>query len=226
MTTAAAVQQALASEDLGERLSGVNQLRQLPPDVAFALIQPAIVDANPRVRYAAVSQLSTLGTCDLAQAQALLRDRLYHDPEVDVKAAAADAIGALKLTEAFSDLATVYTNTAEWLLQFSIVAALGELGNPAATPLLLSALETDQELLKLAAIGSLGELGDASILPILAAYLDYPDWQVRQRLAIALGQIGGAEARTLLQQLTQDTCKTVAETAVTLLTFSTESFAL
>jgi HEAT repeat protein len=215
MTTAAAVQQALASEDLGERLSGINQLRQLPRDVAFSLIQPAIMDANPRVRYAAVSQLSTLGTCDLTQAQALLCDRLYHDPEVDVKAA--DAIGALKLTEAFSDLATVYANTAEWLLQFSIVAALGELGNPDAMPLLLSALETDQELLKLAAIGSLGELGDTSIVPILADYLNYPDWQVRQRLAIALGQIGGEPARSLLQQLTQDTSTTVAETAATLL---------
>lgn len=217
MTTAAAVQAALASEDLGDRLSGVNQLRQLPPDVAFELIQPAIQDPNPRVRYAAVSQLSSLGHCDLEKAQALLCDRLYNDSEVDVKAAAADAIGALKLTQAFADLASVYSETSEWLLQFSIVAALGELGNPAATPLLLAALETEQELLKLAAIGSLGELGDAAILPVLASYIDYPDWQVRHRLAIALEQIGGEQALALIQQLTQDTSSTVAETAKTLL---------
>ncbi|MDS3860771.1 HEAT repeat domain-containing protein [Thermosynechococcaceae cyanobacterium BACA0444] len=217
MTTAAAVQAALASQDLGDRLSGINQLRQLPPDVAFELIQPVIHDPNPRVRYAAVSQLSSLGNCNLDKAQALLCDRLHNDGEVDVKAAAADAIGALKLSEAFADLASVYSNTSEWLLQFSIVAALGELGNPAATPLLLAALDTDQELLKLAAIGSLGELGDRAILPVLASYIDYPDWQVRHRLAIALGQIGGAQADSLLHQLSQDSSSTVAETATTLL---------
>lgn len=217
MTTAESVQQALASEDLGDRLSGVNQLRQLPRDIAFQLIQPAIHDSNPRVRYAAVSQLSSLGTSNLAQAKTLLCERLHEDSEVDVKAAAADAIGALKLTEAFPDLANVYENTSEWLLQFSIVAALGELGNPDATPLLLAALGTDQELLKLAAIGSLGELGDAAIVPVLAEYVTYPDWQVRHRLAIALGQIGGEPAQALLKQLSQDSSSTVAETATTFL---------
>ncbi len=217
MTTAESVQQALSSEDLGDRLSGVNQLRQLPPEIAFQLIQPAILDANPRVRYAAVSQLSSLGTCNLPQARQLLCERLHEDSEVDVKAAAADAIGALKLSDAFPDLAQVYTETTEWLLQFSIVAALGELGNPAAIPLLFAALETDQELLKLAAIGSLGELGDAETIPVLAPYVTFPDWQVRHRLAIALGQIGGDQAQALLKQLSQDSSSTVAETAATFL---------
>ncbi len=217
MTTAELVKQALASDDLGDRLTGINQLRQLPPEIAFELIQPAIQDANPRVRYAAVSQLSSLGACNPPQAKSLLTERLYNDGEVDVKAAAADAIGALQLVDAFVDLADVYANTSEWLLQFSIVAALGELGNPAAIPLLLAALDTDQELLKLAAIGSLGELGDANTLPALAPYVDYPDWQVRHRLAIALGQIGGTEAQALLQQLSQDSSSTVAETATSFL---------
>jgi len=47
-----------------------------------------------------------------------------------VKAAAADAIGGLKLTAAYDDLVAVYQQSCDWLIQFSIVAALGELGEP------------------------------------------------------------------------------------------------
>ncbi|HEY9828551.1 MAG TPA: HEAT repeat domain-containing protein, partial [Stenomitos sp.] len=98
------VAQALQSADLGDRLAAVNNLRTLPTEPAFQLLKQAIQDANPRVRYAAVSQMSTLGQQDLAESLEILRDRLYQDSELDVKAAAADAIGALHLTEAYPDL--------------------------------------------------------------------------------------------------------------------------
>jgi HEAT repeat protein len=90
--TPESVQQLLSSEDLGDRLRGVNQLRQLEPETAFALIQSAVADRDTRVRYAAVSQLSTLGEQDRTRALQLLRECLLQDPEADVKAAAADAI--------------------------------------------------------------------------------------------------------------------------------------
>ncbi|MCY7285208.1 MAG: HEAT repeat domain-containing protein, partial [Cyanobacteria bacterium CAN_BIN43] len=65
MSTPEAVQELLSSEDFGKRLSGVNQLRTLDPDLAFTMIQPAIADKNVRVRYAAVSQVATLGKQNL-----------------------------------------------------------------------------------------------------------------------------------------------------------------
>jgi HEAT repeat protein len=128
--TPESVQQLLSSEDLGDRLRGVNQLRQLEPETAFALIQSAVADRDTRVRYAAVSQLSTLGEQDRTRALQLLRECLLQDPEADVKAAAADAIGGLKLREAFDELEQVYHNTSEWLIKLSIVAALAELEEP------------------------------------------------------------------------------------------------
>ncbi|WP_448533742.1 HEAT repeat domain-containing protein [Parathermosynechococcus lividus] len=205
------IQQLLASADVGDRLQGLNQLRSLEPEVAFPLIQPLIQDANARIRYAAVSQLATLGRVNPTQTQELLRDRLLHDTETDVRAAAADAMAALQLPFALEDLETAYHSTDDWLLQFSIVAALGALANPAAVTLLKEALNSSQELVMLAAIGSLGELKQPDILDVLRPFVDYPDWQVRHRLAIALGQIGTADAKQILEQMQTDSAQAVVE---------------
>ena len=63
--TPESVQELLSSEDFGKRLSGVNQLRLLYPAIAFQMIQLPIADKNVRVRYAAVSQLASLGKQNL-----------------------------------------------------------------------------------------------------------------------------------------------------------------
>ncbi|MGL4884502.1 MAG: HEAT repeat domain-containing protein, partial [Waterburya sp.] len=138
--TPESIKNLLDSEDFGERIRGLNQLRQIDPAIAFPLVQPMITDKNTRVRYAAVSQLDTLGQVDKTTCLEILRDRLFNDPEPDVQAAAADAIGGLKLVEAYDDLANIYHSTAEWLVQFSIVAALVELGDPRGFDLLEEAL--------------------------------------------------------------------------------------
>ncbi|VEP15959.1 PBS lyase HEAT domain protein repeat-containing protein [Hyella patelloides LEGE 07179] len=211
--TPESVKELLESADFGDRIRGINQLREIEVATAFELIQPLITDKNTRVRYAAVSQLDTLGVDNKAKCLDLLRDRLFNDPEPDVQAAAADAIGGLKLTEAFDDLNKVYHETPEWLIQFSIVAALGELGEPRGFDLLNEALESDNNLLQTAAIGALGELGDTRAVPLLAPFADNEDWQVRYRLVQALGRLGGAEAQTTIQKLAQDEMEQVAKEA-------------
>jgi len=55
------VKELLISENLGDRLRGVNQIRELEPTQGLELLQIAIKDQNSRVRYCAVSQLDTLG---------------------------------------------------------------------------------------------------------------------------------------------------------------------
>jgi len=211
--TRESVQQLLSSEDFGDRISGVNQLRQLEPSVAFELIQPVVTDKNTRVRYAAVSQLDTLGGQDLQATLTILRDRLLNDSEPDVQAAAADAIGALKLTEAFEDLQQLYHQTPEWLVQFSIIATLGELGDPRSFELLEEALNSDTGLVQTAAISSLGDLGDARAVPLLAPYATNSDWQVRYRLVQALTKLGGTEVRSALETLANDEKEEVAKEA-------------
>jgi HEAT repeat protein len=211
--TPESVRELLSSEDLGDRLRGVNQIRNLEPAIGFELIQSAISDKNSRVRYCAISQLDTLGTEDLDTSLNILRDRLVHDPEPDVQSAAADCLAALKLTDAYEDLEYTYYNHPEWLVKFSIVAALGELGDSRAFELLKHALESENELVKTAAIGSLGELGDKQAISLLIPYASNPDWQVRYRVVQALYNLGGDEAKDILENLTHDKVETVAQTA-------------
>ncbi|NER51761.1 MAG: HEAT repeat domain-containing protein [Symploca sp. SIO1A3] len=210
--TRESVQELLNSPDYGNRLSGVNQLRQLEPAVAFELVQPLINDRNTRVRYAAVSQMDMLGTQDLAVSLKILRDRLS-DSEPDVQAAAADALGALKLTEAYDDLQQLYQDSPEWLVKVSIIATLGELGDPRSFELLLSALGSDNSLIQTMAISALGELGNTSAVPLLIPYATNPDWQVRYRVAQALGKLGGEEVRSTLETLADDSFVQVAQEA-------------
>lgn len=208
------VKQMLNSEDLGDRLRAVNQIRELEDKaIAFEFIQSAINDRNARVRYAAVSQMDTLGGQDLTTSLNVLRDRLLNDPEPDVQAAAADCVGALKLTEAFPDLQQLYHNTPEWLVKFSIVATLGELGDPRAFELLQTALISDNELEQTAAISSLGDLGDQQAVELLVPYASNSDWQIRYRVAQALAKLGGTQAHSLLENLANDQVEAVAQEA-------------
>ena len=211
--TPESVKELLDSEDFALRIRGLNQLRQIEPDIAFNLLKPTIEDQNTRVRYAAVSQLDTLGKSDIQASLAILRDRLFNDPEPDVQAAAADAIGGLKLVEAFDDLSKSFHETPEWLVQFSIIAALGELGDPRGFDLLQEALASDNNLLQTAAIGSMGELGDSRAIPLLAEFVDHEDWQIRYRLVQALGRLGGEQAQAIITKLTNDESEQVAQEA-------------
>ena len=211
------IKQQLASEDLGQRLRAVNLLREIDPAVAFELIQTVISDSSARVRYAAISQFSTLGTQDKETALTLLRGALYHDPEADVQAAAADSIGALRLVEAYDDLAIAYQNTSEWIVQMSIVACLGELGVDRGFDLLQQALQSENNLVALTAIGAMGELKDPRGIPLLLAFEKNDDWQVRHRLAQALSNyLSTPQADAVLPTLTaltQDESEIVADAA-------------
>jgi HEAT repeat protein len=211
--TPESVNQLLHSEDLGDRIRGLNQLRQMEQKVAFELIQPLVTDQNTRVRYAAISQLDTIGQQDLALSLKLLRDRLLNDPEPDVQAAAADAIGGLQLTEAYDDLENLYHQTTEWLIQFSIIATLGELGEPRGFNLLQEALHSDNDLVQTAAISAFGELGDSRAIPLLTPFADHEDWQIRYRLVQALGRLGGSEAHSVLEKLAEDEVEQIAREA-------------
>lgn len=207
------VKELLSAADYGDRIKGINYLRQLDHQTAFELIQPLIKDINPRIRYAVVSQMDTLGNVNRKKSLELLLDRLYNDSEVDVKAAAADAIAGLKLTEAFPDLQKVYQESSDWLIQFSIIAALGEFGDSRGFDLLKEALQSENNLLQTAAISSLGELGDSQAISLLIPFVDSTDWQIRYRLAQALGKLGGNEATAALKILAQDKAETVAQEA-------------
>ncbi|NEQ51058.1 MAG: HEAT repeat domain-containing protein [Leptolyngbya sp. SIO3F4] len=211
------IKQQLASEDLGQRIRAINSLREIDPAIAFDLIQTVTSDSSARVRYAAISQFSSLGNQNKEAALTVLRNALYHDPEADVQAAAADSIGALKLVEAYDDLAAAYNNSSEWIVQMSIVACLGELGFSRGFELLEQALQSENALISLTAIGALGELKDPRAVSLLLPFVDSDDWQVRHRLAQALSNYlhttQADNVRSTLVTLSQDASEIVADAA-------------
>jgi HEAT repeat protein len=210
--TPESVQTLLASADLGDRLRGVNQLRDLDPAVAFGLVEVPIADQNTRVRYAAASMMDTIGGVDLVRSLEILRGCLQ-DPEYDVQAAAADAIGGLQLTEALPELVEMYHGTGEWLLQLSIVAALGSMADRRALPLFKEALASETELIRMTAAQAVGELADPDGVALLKPLIQEPDQQIRFRVAEALGKIGGPECQALLATMAKDEDELVASQA-------------
>ncbi|TAE55902.1 MAG: HEAT repeat domain-containing protein [Nostocales cyanobacterium] len=210
--SAESVKELLSSENLGDRLRAVNQIRELEPKTALELVQVAIGDKNSRVRYSAVSQMDTLGDQDLDLSLQILRE-LLNDPEADVQAAAADCLGALKLHAAFEDLEQLYRRSPEWLVQFSIIATLGALGDPRGFDLLKEALSAENALVQTAAISSLGELGNLEAVTLLTPYATNSDWQIRYRVAQAMGNLGSAEAKAILETLVNDEVEAVAKEA-------------
>jgi HEAT repeat protein len=202
----------LDSADFGDRIRGINQLRELPAIEAFGLLAPILQDENVRVRYAAVSLLASVGQVDRVKSLAWLRVGLS-DPELDVQAAAADAIAGLKLTEGFDDLKRLYESSNDWIVRMSIVASLGELADPRGFDLLQSALASGDDVLLPAAIGALGELGDPRAVELLQPYAVSEDWQVRYRVLQSMMHFDTPAAKAAIAQFAQDSEPRIVEQA-------------
>ena len=209
--------QLASSENWGDRIKAINQARELPGDEILPLLSTLATDSNTRVRYAAVSQIGTLDLSDKSVPTALLKDRLETDPEVDVRAAAAAALGDLKQPGTLQDLLASLEREDEWLIVLSIIAALGELGDPGAFDAVLAAASDDNVLVRATAASALGDLGDERGLEALQTLAGDSDWQTRHRVCIALGKIGGDAARSMLETLAGDEEAQVAATAQDLL---------
>jgi HEAT repeat protein len=214
--TPESVRALLTSENFGDRLHGINQLRVIDKAAAFELVQLVIADSNTRVRYAAVSLIDTIGDVDLAKSLEILRSCLA-DPEYDVKSAAADALGGLQLTAAIPELVDLYHGTSEWLLQLSIVAALGSMPDPRSLQLFAESISSEVELVRMTTVQAIGEMADSAGVEILQQAIADPDDHIRVRVAEALGRIGDEAAMKLLQTMVADPDSKVAAQAKTFL---------
>uniref|UniRef100_A0A7S2ZH45 Uncharacterized protein n=1 Tax=Rhodosorus marinus TaxID=101924 RepID=A0A7S2ZH45_9RHOD len=177
------VMQLLTSDDKVDRLKGVNMARELDPAEGLNLLSMAAMDPDMNVRYATVSQLSVAGLADPEKTLELLRDLVPKETDMSVKAAAADAMCAIGLPEAFDDVEAIYHETKDSLVKFSIAAGLGELGNLKAFDLLKGILEDEasDDLLKVAALGSLGDLKAPGTAEIVEPFLEAEDASVKAR---------------------------------------------
>ena len=138
------------------------------------------------------------------------------DPKLEVRQAAAAALGELKAEPGVDALAALY-NDPEQAVVDTAVQALAAIGSPSVTTPMIAALKLDNTETRITAARTLGALKAAGAVEPLAEVLDDSEESVRLAAAEALGQIGEeAASAALVKKLTDgsDELRTVCATAL------------
>ncbi len=184
----------LASQDHKEGMEAMSKLKAHGVGVQERLTD-SLTSRLARVRWRSVVLLGQLNDPSAAE---LLMQRL-DDPEPQVQAAAARAVGQLRVKSAIPRLTTMLSSDSEVVVRIAAARTLGLLGAEEAVAPLSAAL-TEQQIaaeeqpqdnwqLPVAAAHALGSIGtpEAGIALIAAVQPDQqPDERVRQAVAYAL----------------------------------------
>jgi HEAT repeat protein len=186
-------QEAIKSPDpnvRAEALKSVSPERHtsVPPDLLAALS-----DDHPSVRKAAIKGI--LGfELKYADARALpkLLELAEKDPEVQVRAEAVRALGALSHRNLVPSLVRIFPNEKNESIRDEILAVFEREGDRRAVPVLLSLLkEQHPPPLVFDALKRIADpQSSAAILPLL----DHPSGAIRSRAIQVMGEIGDAAA--------------------------------
>ncbi|MEE8332045.1 MAG: HEAT repeat domain-containing protein [Acidimicrobiia bacterium] len=139
-----------------------------------------------------------------------LASLLGSDPEVSVRAAAAEALAASSdpapLLAAGDDDATE--------VREAVAFALGEIGEADALPWLMgTATEDSDDGAREAAVAALGAIGDNTSLPLLVELSSAAPPKVRRRAVVALSAFESADALAAIQAALEDRNPMVKEVA-------------
>jgi len=99
------------------------------------------------------------------------------------------------------------------VVRWAAAKALGQIGDPQATPALIQALQDKDRDVRRAAAEALGQIGDRQAIPALIEALKDEDEGVRRAAAEALEKIGDPQATPALIQALQDKDRDVRRAA-------------
>lgn len=200
-----ALVRVLEDPDAAARTDALDALAGARSPEARRAIERALSDRSPAVRAHAVIALSSVG----ADAVVALLDRV-HDPEGDVRAAAAEALGRIGDRRATLALVGISQDPIPEV-RLAATRALGALGGEVAARALVGLVHDAMPDVRLAALRGLQQHPDPATVPTLAA-LARPERSAAlagrddlARAAIAaLGDIDTADARRALLDLALD----------------------
>ncbi|MBI5639181.1 MAG: HEAT repeat domain-containing protein [Nitrospirae bacterium] len=142
----------LLREDSYLRNTAMLILREIGAE-SVPLLYPLLKDKDDDIRKFAIDLLATIR--DGVEAERLLP--LIHDPNANVRASAAKAVGVLGYTGAVPHLAAALKDE-EWVC-FSVLEAIGELKDESSVDAISGLLSLDSEAMRYAAIETLGKIG-------------------------------------------------------------------
>jgi HEAT repeat protein len=196
---------ALNDESPAVRVAAAHAILSLPSSEAASLLMPLLKDKNEFVRREAAF---ALGESKSRTATATLVEFMLHDKKQSVRAAAAVALGQIGDEAALTALTQVVTGPGskkkksksfeEEFIVRSAVRSLGQIGNRASVPTLISVLqdETNSIETRREAATSLGIIGDASALPALQeAFATSADPYLSEAAHAAIRQINHTKTK-------------------------------
>jgi hypothetical protein len=133
---------ALVPVKLGDHDRALGELLSHDRDVVFPLIAARLTDPEVGIRCSAIE---ALGWVDCGRATGLLVDQLG-SPEYGPGLAACAALSRPAASAAVGPLVAALESAADPQLRVAAAHALGCIGDPAAIPALLKALDTDHEV--------------------------------------------------------------------------------
>lgn len=199
----------LKSDDSSDRLLALVALRNLPTAEAFPLIKPMVFDDCLPVRSMAIRSLTSHPSTEAVS----LLVQLLDDPNYEIRAGAAGALGYVGDHNTVQALSRVFWEDTEWLVRFSAAVSLGNLQNPRAYEVLLHGLDHSEVIVQQAAIAALGEIKAFDALDSLLHFVPSADWMIRQYLATALGNLPSPKSISALKYLAKDDHPQVAAAA-------------
>ncbi len=183
---------ALQDTDEHVRLLAANGLGLLPSPLAVSALLK-VLQNNPQgglsehMQNVVIRSLGTLGDASVSPAIVKILEA-SQPPSERVKVTALIALGQLNATSAVPVLIKMPMATPE--TKFYALQLLGQLGDPAALPTLLQALNHDSEEIRFIAVEALGKIGEPSATPALVRMLRDPSLNVRLFAIEALGRLG------------------------------------
>jgi HEAT repeat protein len=214
------VERDLSSSDVTARRSAARALVSLGPERGGALSLAAMADADDEVRLAgaqaaiafrvagatdaASSWLNASNArlrreaCEVARALPSSRTiaplaRSLGDPDPEVRAAAADALGHQRSPEAVAPLLGRLDDSTP-SVRIEIVTALAQLGDSRAVVPLVGKVEDSAADVRQAVVRALGDLDDARAAPALVLALRDQSPDVRRAALVALGRLEAPDA--------------------------------
>ena len=196
---------SLNSENLGERLRALTELKHYETAVAVPLLISKLNDPELIVRsFVAMG----LGQKQAPESFAALVQLLNCDRDPNVRAEAAHSLSQYG-DIAIPHLVCCFCREQNWLVQRSILEPLIEAPHPEALyEICVYALAEEEQNIQNAAIQGLSALADTEkqmeALQHLLNLVGTPHWRTRVRVALALRKFSHPWAQEALQSLTTD----------------------